>query len=347
MNIIEQAAKRIEELRRAGVDVPWAAAGFKDGERDALLSGQAAAGAQKAESSPFLTAVPSAGAAAAPVGDKASVVPILRDEAVAAPILAPVAAPAAMPEETDSKPARRSKTIELDLDRLAQNGYLVPGLERSQMEEQFRIVKRPLLKNAAGDSAAPIDRANLIMVTSALPGEGKTFTAINLAMSIAMELDHTVLLVDADVVRPSVLDRLGVRASKGLLDVLTNPEIDLSDVMLKTSIPKLTILPAGTANSRTTELLASGAMENLLDELAQSYDDRIIIFDAPPLLPSTESRVLATHVGQVVVVVESDRTHRSSVTQAFAALEACPVVMSVLNKCRGKLANSAYGYYAA
>lgn len=345
MNIIEQAAKRIEELRRAGVDVPWAAAGFKDGDREALLSGQTV-GAEKSEQTPALSAVPQSGAGQAANGQGtekvSSVVPILREE-----IASPVPVVAEEDKEAEPKPVRRSKSVELNLERLGQNGYLVPGLERSQIEEQFRIVKRPLLKNAAGDSAAPIERANLIMVTSALPGEGKTFTAINLAMSIAMELDHTVLLVDADVVRPSVLDRLGLKPAKGLLDVLTNPETDLSDVLLKTSIPKLSILPAGTANSRTTELLASGSMEKLLDELAQSYEDRIIIFDAPPLLPSTESRVLATHVGQVVVVVESDRTHRSSVNQAFAALESCPVVMSVLNKCRSKSANSAYGYYAA
>lgn len=229
---------------------------------------------------------------------------------------------------------------------LAASGFLVPGAERNQIEEEFRIIKRPLLKNALGESAAPVERANLIMVTSALPGEGKTFTAINLAMSIAMELDHHVLLVDADVVRPSVLDRLGLPPTKGLLDVLTNPELDLSDVMLKTNIPKLTLLPAGSAYSRTTELLASASMETMLTELAQSYQDRIVVFDAPPLLPSTESRVLATHVGQVVVIVEADTTPRATVARAFATLEACPVVMSVLNKCRSKVSNSAYGYYA-
>lgn len=308
MNIIEQAAKRIEELRRAGVDVPWAAAGFKGAEADALLAGR--------------PPVPQAGAA-------------------------PGANPAA-PVVEPAEPAvvRRSKLVNLDVNRLADAGYLVPGRERTQIEEEFRIVKRPLIKNATGDSAAPVERANLIMVTSALPGEGKTYTAINLAMSIAMELDHTVLLVDADVVRPAVLDRLGLPASKGLLDMLTGSVADLSDVLLKTNIPKLTILPAGTPCNNSTELLASAAMENLLDELARSYHDRIVIFDAPPLLPSTESRVLATHMGQVLLVVEADRTTHATAQQAFATVEACPVVMSVLNKCRVKRANTAYGYYA-
>lgn len=307
MNTIEQATKRIEQLRRSGIDVPWGAAGVEQGELPppaVKTSGEQAAGVPPAAATP--------------------------------------------PTAPESKVTRRSRSVDLNLERLAQQGYLVPGRERSQIEEEFRIIKRPLLKNATGESAAPIERGNLIMVTSALPGEGKTYTSINLAISLAMELDHTVLLVDADVVRPSVLDRLGLPPTKGLLDLLTTPDMDMSDVMLKTNIPKLTLLPAGTGSgmANTTELLASGAMEKLLDELAQTYEDRIVIFDAPPLLPSTESRVLATHLGQIVVVVEADRTARSSVIQAFSTLEACPVVMSVLNKCRSKKANSAYGYYA-
>jgi protein-tyrosine kinase len=327
MNIIEQAAKRMEELRRAGVDVPWGAVGIE------TTPGQPAGAAPSAAPAP--TNVPAGLSPAAPLAPAAT---------AAQP--SPVLPQPGLASHTADGKLRRSREVELDLDRLAAKGFLVPGIDRSMMEEQYRIVKRPLLKNATGQSAAPIVRGNLIMVTSALPGEGKTFSAINLAMSIAMELDHTVLLVDADVVRPAVLDRLGLPPAKGLLDVLTGRVKDMADVMLRTNIPKLTVLPAGTASSRTTELLASGAMEDLLDELARSYQDRIIIFDAPPLLPSTESRVLATRMGQVVVVVEADVTNTTSITQAFATLESCPVVMSVLNKCRGKVANTAYGYYA-
>lgn len=306
MNTIEQATRRMEQLRRAGVDVPWGAVGSESPARPAA--------------SPAPTSPPQPASAAAPVS-----------------------APA-----PDDAPTRRSRTVELRLDHLGQQGYLVPGRERSQLEEEFRIIKRPLLKNARGEGAAPVARGNLIMVTSALPGEGKTYTALNLAISLAMELDHTVLLVDADVVRPAILERLGLPPAKGLLDLLTTPELDMSEVLLKTNIPKLTVLPAGFgANSvNTTELLASAAMEQLLDELATTYSDRIVIFDAPPLLPSTESRVLATHLGQIVVVVEADHTPRASVQQAFATLEPCPVVLSVLNKSRAKKTNTAYGYYA-
>lgn len=354
MNIIEQAAKRIEELRRAGVDVPWTANGVD-------ASGQPAQEAQPAQAPAQAQAQPPQAKAAQPAkvarAAAPTAVPTAGPQVVSLSSLSEREADEKLIEESvwppvevepadDGRPPRRSRQVELDLRRLEQVGLLVPGAVRSQIEEEFRIVKRPLLKNAAGESAAPIARANLIMVTSALPGEGKTFSAINLAMSIAMELDHTVLLVDADVVRPSVLDRLGLPPARGLLDVLTSPGTDLADVLLKTNIPKLTVLPAGTTNHRTTELLASAAMEELLNELATLYKDRIVVFDAPPLLPSTESRVLATHMGQVVVVVEADATPRATVQQAFATLEACPVVMAMLNKCRGKVANTAYGYYA-
>jgi receptor protein-tyrosine kinase len=183
------------------------------------------------------------------------------------------------------------------------------------------------------------------MVTSSLPGEGKTYAAVNLALSVAMELDNRVLLVDADVARPAVLERLGLPPSPGLLDVLTKPELDLSEVLLRTNVERLSVLPAGAAQARATELLASEAMNALLDELAARYSDRIILFDAPPLLVSTESRALATQVGQVLLVVEADRTSQGAVRQSLAMLEGCPVVMSVLNKCERSEHGEYYGQY--
>lgn len=341
MNLIEQAAKRLEELQRAGVDVPWEAAGLNETEaRELLARGQnparetaerAPANEPKAVVSAEVVA-PVQEATAAPAGAQA---PAVTEPAPHAPSrFAPKIGP------------RQSQMVELDTARLSANGYLVPGGPRSQLEEEFRIIKRPLLKNIKEPVGGPLHRGNLLMVTSALPGEGKTFSAINLAMSLAMELDHTVLLVDADVVRPSVLGRLGVgNQHKGLMDTLADPSLDLSDVILRTNIPKLALLPAGTPNPRATEMLASGIMEELLDELGRWYEDRIVVFDAPPLLPSTESRVLATRMGQIVMVVEAGGTTKAAVTQAFAAVESCPVVMSMLNKCRGMGPDSSYGYY--
>jgi len=299
MNTIEQAAKRLEQLRRAGVEVP---------------------------------ASPSAPITAEPIA------------ATPPPSAATVTAkvPGAAAEVDD----RRSREVSVDLARMRRAGLLVPGQPRSQLEEEFRIIKRPLLENVRNPTAMRPERANLIMVTSAVAGEGKTQTAINLAISIAMELDHTVLLVEADVLRPSALDRLGVTAAKGLLDKLESPQLDLSDVLLRTNIPKLTLLPAGTASSRSTELLASDAMDKLLEELASKYADRVIIFDTPPLLSTTESRVLASHMGQVVMVMEANNTPINTVKQAFATVESHPVVLSMLNKYRGPKGSNAYGYYA-
>ena len=293
MGLIEQAAKRLEELKRAGVDVPSA--------DTAVMAPPTRPGSASAR-------------AAAPTG----------------PFLDPTAPPA---------PQRRSKQVEIDLARLAAAGYVTPTAPRSRLADELR--------NAQGKSAAPVEAANLIMVTSALPGEGKTFMAINLAISIAMELDTTVLLVDADVARPAIPERLGLAQDRGLLDLLTSRELDVADVMLRTSIERLSVLTAGTPHSRATELLASEGMERLVDELASRYPDRILVFDAPPLLSSTESRVLATHMGQILLVVEADRTPQASVRQALATVEQCPVVMTVLNKIERPETGSYYGYYGS
>jgi len=242
-----------------------------------------------------------------------------------------------------SQPAVQSRRVELDLDLLERNGIIIPTSPRSQLADQFRVIKRPLIKNAMGKGASEIANGNLIMVTSALPGEGKTFTSINLAMSIASELDNTVMLVDADVARPSVMRMLGLPQGPGLLDLVLDDARDLSEVLLKTNVDKLTILPSGTPHARATELLASDAMTKLLEEMASRYPDRIIVFDSPPLLITTESRVLATHMGQVVVVVNAGKTLQSEVKQAIDTIDNCPVKMLVLNRS-SSLFKGGYGY---
>ncbi|MBK6357219.1 MAG: tyrosine-protein kinase family protein [Betaproteobacteria bacterium] len=303
MSLIEQAAKRLEQLRQAGVELP-------------------------------------------------------NEPVVAAQITQPILEPTLSAHNTKSSalteqlgdiklptPSPSSPQISLDLDAIAASGLLVPNAVRSQLADEFRVIKRPLIANAMGRGATPIPNGNLIMVTSALPGEGKSFSAINLAISIAMELDNTVMLVDADVARPSVLNMLGLPPSKGLLDVLQDNSLDISGVLLRTSIEKLSILPSGTAHSRATELLASDAMIRLLDDMASRYSDRIIVFDSPPLLLTTESRVLATHMGQVVIVVNAENTVQSAVKQAISTIDACPVKMMILNQIRtAKTEGYGYGY---
>jgi len=202
------------------------------------------------------------------------------------------------------------------------------------------------LGHPVGASGARVRNGNLIMVTSALPGEGKTFTSLNLALSIATEIDSTVLLVDGDVAHPSMPGVLGTPHGPGLLDLLTRNDLDFADALIKTNIDKLSVIPAGTRHRRSTELLASEQMASLLREMASRYADRIIIFDSPPLLATTEARVLASNMGQIVMVVAADATSQNAVNQALATIEACEVVLMVLNKASRTDVGTYYGYYA-
>jgi exopolysaccharide/PEP-CTERM locus tyrosine autokinase len=248
------------------------------------------------------------------------------------------------PASQEPAPAQAvSRRVEIDLVALARSGIVTPNAPRSQIADQFRVIKRPLIANALGKGASAVVSGNLIMVTSALPGEGKTFAAINLAMSIATELDCTVMLVDADVARPSVMNVLGLPPGPGLLDLVAGDSTDVAPLLLKTNVDKLTILPSGTPHDRATELLASDAMTRLLNDMARRYADRIIVFDSPPLLLTTEARVLATHMGQVVVVVRAEQTLQSDVTQALSLIDTCPVRLMLLNQARST-ATEGYGY---
>jgi exopolysaccharide/PEP-CTERM locus tyrosine autokinase len=225
-------------------------------------------------------------------------------------------------------------------------GYLVPAPTPSLLVDLMRVIKRPLLQNMrrSPQAGGPERRSNIVAVTSAVPGEGKTFAATNLAMSIAMEVDHAALLIDGDVLRPSVFKRLHLPRQAGLLDVLVNENVSPEEWIVGTNVPKLSLMCAGTTHSRAEELLASAAMDRFLDFISTVYHDRLIIIDSPPLLVTTESRVLAERAGQVVLVVEANRTPREQVLQAFDALSNCPIVMSVLNKARVNETDYAYGY---
>ncbi len=270
-------------------------------------------------------------------------------EVTAAPAQAPEAmapvppATAAKPAPVKEAPKTVSKSVRLDLAALAEMGFVTPNAPRAAIADQYRVIKRPLIANATGKGASVVQHGNRIMVNSAMPGEGKSFTAINLAMSIAMELDYTVLLVDADVSRPSIMKTLGLPPGPGLLDLLTNKQMEMSDTLLRTNVDKLSLLPSGTPHPRATELLASDAMTDLIEEMGHRYPDRIIIFDSPPLLLTTESRVLATHMGQIVVVVQAEKTLQSQVRHALTTIESCPIKLMVLNQVHGG-DQDAYGY---
>ncbi|GAA0403944.1 XrtA-associated tyrosine autokinase [Massilia aurea] len=268
-----------------------------------------------------------------PITPDAGYVPA-RPPAPAAPAVSLEAAPAVAPAVAPPSGRQSTRRIELDLARMRELGMVTAAGGRTNLLEEFRIIKRPLLKRAFIERGPKDNPGNLIMVTSSLPGEGKTYSAINLAMSIAMELDHTVLLVDADVARPSVLRTLGLPAQRGLMDILLDDKLDLADVMLRTNVDTLSILPAGTSTPRATELLASSTMTAMVHELAHRYPDRVIIFDSPPLMLTSESRVLASHMGQIIVVVEAQTTTQHAVKEALQQLEGMANVNLLYNKTR-------------
>ncbi len=234
----------------------------------------------------------------------------------------------------------------IDMRRLRALGMLAPDDGESSIAEEFRRIKRPLLNNAFGASASLVESGNLMMITSAIPNEGKTFVSISLAVSIAMELDKTVLLVDTDVMKESATKLFHTEAELGLIDAIVDPNLPLGDVILPTDVPKLGLLPAGRLRGRATELLASDRMRYIAEELATRYDDRVILFDSPPLLATSEASVLASLVGQVVMVVEAERTTQRQMTDALAVLDAGKPIGLLLNKSKTTGGSGYYyGYY--
>lgn len=195
--------------------------------------------------------------------------------------------------------------IQLNGEHLTDRGFIYSPDSSHHIQEEFRHIKRKLLNNAFGPASKTLKHSNLIMVSSSNPNEGKTFISINLALSIALEQDKTVLLVDADVLRPSLHKELEFESKQGLLEYLLDEVSSLSDVIYNTNIPNLKLIPAGKPHHLTNELLASEKMASLAEELAIRYPDRIVIFDCPPIIGVTETPVLSSLVGQAVLVVES------------------------------------------
>ncbi len=237
--------------------------------------------------------------------------------------------------------------VHVNLDLLKSAGALVPSNARSKIAEEYRVIKRPIIKNAFGASAEHIDNANIVVVTSSLPGEGKSFNAVNLAMSVVMEMDYTVMLVEADVAKPAVTKYLGIeRYERGLVDYLMQDGARLQDYILHTDIPKLTVLPSGRNNSRYSELLSSQNMRNLVRELSQRYSDRLVIIDAPPLLLTHDAVTIAGYAGQVAFVIESGKTEHATAKEAINLLDQDQTIGVILNKSFGA-SKAVYGTYGS
>lgn len=328
MSLIEQAAKRLAQLQRAGAEVP---------DRASTGESTARAGAPRQDQVPTPERMMrELHARAATVETTPPIAPDIGSPGV----------PLELRKRTADTREAPKVTVSIDLDHLKAQGFVVPDDPQSQIAQEFRVLKRPIIRNAMGRTDAAGSNRTLVQVTSALPGEGKTFVATNLAISMAMELDNTVLLIDGDAAHPSLPNVLGIPPSTGLLDLLIRDDLDLDDVLLQTNLEKLTLLPAGSPHRRATELLASERMASLLRELVSRYPDRIIVFDSPPLLATTEAPVLASLMGQVVMVVAADSTSQKAVSEALATIERCEVVLMMLNKSVRTNVGAYYGYYA-
>lgn len=228
----------------------------------------------------------------------------------------------------------RSKVVAVDRGALARAGVAIDGDARTRTSEEFRIIKRQIVLNAAREPHLEDGERNgrLIMVTSARPREGKTFTAVNLALSLASERDFRVLLVDADVHRQSLAEFFDVEAKVGWVDFLLGEAPDFADVVLRTNLHNLTLLPAGKAAAGVPELLSSKRMASLVTEMVTRYTDRFVIFDAPPCLASSDPSILAGLVGQVVFVVEANRTQREEIESGLRLVSGCSNINLLLNK---------------
>jgi protein-tyrosine kinase len=274
----------------------------------------------------------SAAVASAPAMARPEPVP-----AALAPV--PAAAPAPVPV------VRNGKVVTLNLATLRAEGLLAAEEEQRRVASEYRQIKRPLIATALGKGTTPpIANGRVIMVASALPGEGKTFTSVNLAFNMALEKDTSVLLVDADLPKPQISRVFRVSEEPGLVDCLVDESKDIESFVLPTSVRGLSFLPAGKSSGTATELLASERMERIVADLLKRDPKRIVLFDTSPLLLTTESRALAGVVGQVVIVVRAESTTRRAVLEALEYLGEEKTVGLVLNQSRAEPTHSYYGY---
>lgn len=237
------------------------------------------------------------------------------------------------------------RKVHIDLRLLKERGFLPPEDQQRRLAEQYRRIKRPLLDNAAARKAHKEADANLILVASALPGDGKTFNCINLSLSIAVEKDTKVVLVDADVAKPHISTLFGLANEPGLIDLLSDESINLDDVVLPTDIPGLSILPAGKRSEHAPELLASQRMEAVTRVLSEAAPERVIVFDSSPLLSTSDAGVLARLVGQIVVIVAAGHTPQQAVMDALDGLDEAKAINLVLNRASSGSGAESYGYY--
>lgn len=265
------------------------------------------------------------------------------EEPVAAVLPVP-AAPRMVVQAEPIGPAVRfgSAIHAIDRKKLAERGIIVPEQGATALLEEFRIVKRQLIAaaHAAGDAAS-----RRVLICSPLPGEGKTFCAVNLAIAMAAERDGEVLLVDADFAKPSVLSTLGLPKGAGLMDALGDPSIRVEDLVMATDIPGLFVLPAGGQSGADSEWLASARTAEVFDRLTRGAPNRMVVFDSPPALAASPAADLAQHVGQALLIARADRTGHSALEDAVQLLGACPDIKLLLNAAHFSPSGRRFGTY--
>ncbi len=249
-------------------------------------------------------------------------------------------APAAPKSNAYASPAAEPRFGRIAIEDLREGGFIVPDSGATPIAEEFRIVKRQLL-HGMGDSP----KGRTILVCSARPDEGKTFCAVNLALSLAAEKDVEVVLVDADVAKPEILSTLGLEGGPGLIDAIADPSVDVEGCIICTDIEGLSVLPAGRQTNEATELLASARTTEVLERLRGRDPRRIILFDSSPALAASTGSVLAMHAGQLLFVVRAEKTGETELREALELLSACPKPRLLLNGVEFGGASRRFGQY--
>jgi protein-tyrosine kinase len=269
--------------------------------------------------------------------------PAIAPEEAAAYAIQP--APEALVAPAFSESVHIGAVAPVDRNLLRENGFIIPDSPIDTLAEEFRLVKRQLLLRSGAQPSERTPKDRMILVCSAQPNEGKTFCAVNLALSLASERDSEVLLVDADVAKPQVLATLGLPGSAGLIDAIADATLDVERLIIQTDIPKLSVLPAGTATNDDTELLSSARAAELIAGLAGANERRIVIIDSAPALAASPAAVLAHRVGRILMVVRADRTKESDLQEAIALLDGCNDISLLLNGASFFGTNKTYGSY--
>jgi Mrp family chromosome partitioning ATPase len=262
----------------------------------------------------------------------------------AAPAPAPQSerpSPIAVSEQGESV-AFTGPHLAIDREKLREEGLIIPEEAATALLEEFRIVKRELLADAR---ASVTGTANRVLVSSPHAGEGKTYCAVNLAIALAAEREIEVVLVDADMLDPSIPRRLGVESGPGLMDVLSDESIAPESLVSPTDIGGLHVLSAGHGSVRDTEYLAGGRIEAVLERLTRGAPNRFLIFDTPPALAASPAAELAAHVGQALLVVRADETAHAALDDARQLLSACPDIKLLLNAARFSPSGRRFGDY--